>query len=98
MTYRTRRHFLRLVGLGSGCALLAACGPAAPAAAPPAPTSAPVPTQPPPAVAATPTAAPAAPAPATPAVKDASFVVADGTEPNSLDPPAGTGPFQHTIQ
>src|ERR671929_109872 len=29
----TRRHFLRLVGLGSGCALLAACGPAAPALA-----------------------------------------------------------------
>jgi peptide/nickel transport system substrate-binding protein len=28
-------------------------------------------------------------------VKDASFVVADGTEPNSLDPPAGTGPFGH---
>jgi ABC-type transport system substrate-binding protein len=98
MSQSTRRQFLRLVGLGSGCALLAACGPAAPAAAPAAPTSAPVPTQPPPAVAATPTAAPATAATPAAAVKDASFVVADGTEPNSLDPPAGTGPFQHTIQ
>src|SRR5919197_421409 len=65
MIRTTRRQLLRLLGLGSGCALLAACGPAAPAA-------------------------PAA-------VKDASFIVVDGTEPNSLDPPAGTGPFQHAL-
>src|SRR6266852_2830592 len=98
MPYTSRRNFLRLVGLGSGCALLAACSPAAPAApAPPPPTSAPVPTQPPPAVAPTVAPAPAA-APTTAAVvKDVSFVVVDGTEPNSLDPPAGTGPFQHAL-
>jgi ABC-type transport system substrate-binding protein len=31
------------------------------------------------------------------AVKDVSFTVVDGSEPNSLDPPIGTGPFQHII-
>jgi peptide/nickel transport system substrate-binding protein len=101
MTHATRRHFLRLVGLGSGCALLAACSPAAPtASAAPAPvaTSAPLPTQPPPAVAPTPTAAPASAAPTSVStVKDTNFIVVDGTEPNSLAPPAGTGPFQHTL-
>jgi ABC-type transport system substrate-binding protein len=103
MSYTSRRSFLRLVGLGSGCALLAACSPAPPAAQAPAPapaqTTAPLPTQPPPALAATATTAPAvAPAPTSAsAVKDANFVVVDGTEPNSLDPPAGTGPFQHAL-
>lgn len=29
------------------------------------------------------------------AVKDTTFTVVDGSEPNSLDPPIGTGPFQH---
>ncbi len=93
-TWTTRRQFLRLVALGSGSALLAACSPPAPAAAP-APTAAPIATQAPPAVAPT-SAAPATAAPAL-TVKDASFVVVDGTEPNSLDPPAGTGPFQHAL-
>jgi peptide/nickel transport system substrate-binding protein len=99
MPHTSRRAFLRIVGLGSGCALLAACSPASPAAPPPAaPTSAPVPTQPPPAVAPTVAAAAPAAAPTTaPIVKDLSFVVVDGTEPNSLDPPAGTGPFQHAL-
>ena len=112
MVSTTRRRFLRLVALGSGSALLAACAPAAPAAptaapAKPAATPQAVPTQPPPVakvaptqppaevakIAATvaPTAAPAAQA------RDTSFVVVDGTEPNSLDPPAGTGPFQHPL-
>jgi peptide/nickel transport system substrate-binding protein len=80
--------------------LLAACSPAAPAAQAPASgsTSAPLPTQPPPAVAPTATVSSAAAAPTTSAaVKDANFVVADGTEPNSLDPPAGTGPFQSAL-
>lgn len=62
----TRRQLLKLVGLGTGSALLAACAPAAPAA--PAATeapAAPAPTEPPAAPAATeapqPTAAPAGP-------------------------------------
>jgi ABC-type transport system substrate-binding protein len=103
MSYTSRRSFLRLVGLGSGCALLAACSPASPAAQAPAPapaqTTAPLPTQPPPALAPTATTASVlAPAPTSAsAVKDANFVVVDGTEPNSLDPPAGTGPFQHAL-
>src|SRR5690349_9454609 len=38
----TRRHFLHLVAVGSGAALLSACGSSAPAAPPPsAPTAAP---------------------------------------------------------
>jgi ABC-type transport system substrate-binding protein len=108
MTLTTRRHFLRLVAVGSGSALLAACAPAAAPAptqpAKPAATAAPVATQPPPVAkpapteSATPAAAAPAPAPTAAAqVKDASFVVVDGTEPNSLDPPVGTGPFQHIL-
>src|SRR5207249_615324 len=96
MQQTSRRDFLRFLGLGSACALLSACSPGAPAAQ--APTSAPLPTQPPPAVAATATVVPAvAIAPTAAAVKDASFIVVDGTEPNSLDPPAGTGPFQSAL-
>jgi len=30
-------------------------------------------------------------------VRDVAFVVVDGTEPNSLDPPQGTGPFGHIL-
>jgi ABC-type transport system substrate-binding protein len=108
MMLTTRRQFLRLVALGSGSALVAACAPAAAPAptqppAKPAATAAPVATQPPVIKpAATEAAKPAATAPAvapTAAAKvsDASFVVVDGTEPNSLDPPAGTGPFQHPL-
>ena len=26
------------------------------------------------------------------------FTIVDGTEPNSLDPPVGTGPFGHPIR
>lgn len=58
----TRRDFIRLLALGSGSALLAACGQAAPAAPTKAP-SAPAPTTAP--AAAAPTTAPAAPAPTT---------------------------------
>ncbi|HYU19615.1 MAG TPA: ABC transporter substrate-binding protein [Chloroflexota bacterium] len=101
----TRRQFLRLAILGSGGALLAACAqPAqqAPTRAPAVATPQVVPTQPPPAAkpaptlaaeAAKPTAAPAAAG----QVRDVNFVVVDGTEPNSLDPPVGTGPFQHIL-
>ncbi|MCA1648468.1 MAG: ABC transporter substrate-binding protein [Chloroflexi bacterium] len=69
----TRRHFLSLASMAAGMGLLAACGPASPAAAPTsAPAAAPKPTTPPaagaapattaPAPAAKPTTAPAAPA------------------------------------
>jgi ABC-type transport system substrate-binding protein len=57
-----------------------------------------VPTQPPPAVGPTATAAPAsASTAATAAPTNTNFVVVDGTEPNSLDPPVGTGPFQSAL-
>ena len=95
--HSSRRQFLRLFGFGSACALLAACSPAAQPPAP-APTTAPVPTQAPPALAPTATTGPAVAAPTTASVADANFVIVDGTEPNSLDPPVGTGPFQSALE
>jgi ABC-type transport system substrate-binding protein len=78
---------------------------AAPVPTQPPPVAKPAPTQAPaeakPAAPAAPTAAAAQPKPTSaPAVQvpDASFVVVDGTEPASLDPAIGTGPFQHPIQ
>jgi glutathione transport system substrate-binding protein len=103
MVSATRRQFLRLITLGSAGALLTACAPAAapapttPAAPPqavptqPPPVAKPAPTQPPAAAKAAPTSAPAV------QIKDVSFVVVDGSEANSLDPPVGTGPFQHIL-
>jgi ABC-type transport system substrate-binding protein len=97
----SRRRFLGLAGLAAGMGLLAACGPAAPAATPtsppaaaPKPTTAPgaAPTSAP---AAAPTTAPAAAPTTAPAVKPAAttantltFLFAGDTD--RLDPPAMT--------
>src|SRR5205814_8668419 len=90
----SRRRMLHLLAAGAGGTLLAACSqpgtPASPAGpAPPASPVAPAPTRPPqvasPAAAPSPAAAAAA-SPAAAQVRDVSFVVVDGTEPNSLDP------------
>ncbi len=105
----SRRSLLRnasqLAAVGAVASLLEACGgggastaPTAPSA--PGPTAAPLvyPTQVPQVV---PVAAATAPASSTVAgsgtVKDVSFTVVDGSEPNSLDPPVGTGPFGHIM-
>ncbi len=103
------RHASQLAALGAVVSLLEACGGSG--AAPTAPTKAsgattvPLvqPTQVPQAVPATAaTSSQTAPvassaAASSGAVKDASFTVVDGSEPNSLDPPVGTGPFQHIM-
>ncbi len=79
----SRRGFLVLF---AGVAA-AACAPSAP----PAPASSP-------AAAAAPTTPPGATAPAQAAGGAKPFTIVDGTEPNSLDPPVGTGPFGHPIR
>jgi peptide/nickel transport system substrate-binding protein len=91
----TRRTFLRLAALGSGAALLAACGQQAPAAAPAqpaAPTAAPAkPTEAPkPAQAAQP-AAPAKPADAPKPAADAKPAAAPATQAPAAKPAAPTG-------
>jgi len=76
----TRRRFLGLASMAAGMGLLAACGPAAPAAPTSAPTAAPAakPTAPP---AAAPTTAPAAAPTTAPAAPTAAPTVAPTTAP-----------------
>src|SRR6266513_1428195 len=89
----TRRRILTLAGAATGMGLLAACGPAGPAAAPTAaPAAAPKPTTAP-AAAAKPTTAPAAAPTTAPATKPAASATNTltflwGSDTNRLDPPA----------
>ena len=88
----SRRGFLVLF---AGVAA-AACAPSAPPA--PAKPTAPAAPASSPAAAAAPTTPPGAAAPAQAAGGGKPFTIVDGTEPNSLDPPVGTGPFGHPIR
>lgn len=99
------RHASRFAGFGALAVLLEACGASATPTAAPAAVATPLlfPTQVPQAQAPTAVVAPPAAPAASPTVgggstvKDVNFTVVDGSEPNSLDPPVGTGPFQHLM-
>src|SRR6266571_3594697 len=82
----TRRRVLKLATMAAGMGLLAACGPASPAAAPTtAPAAAAKPTTPPAAAA---TSAPAAAATTAPATAANTLTFLWGSDTNRLDPPA----------